>query len=128
MQTHLSAVCGEEISLSTIFPAQPTAAQRADERENGIQQDIWDEINDKKERIKELRKEIGDDEEALLNAELDEIDAEPDEGEEVIFEAVAPMLEEDLNYVHHPALFAIVANSSNFYRIGNDSKKGWENG
>ena len=60
-----------------------------------------EDIADKQERIAELRKEIGDDEEAVMNAEEDEIDAEPNEGEEVIFDAVAPMLEEDLAYTRY---------------------------
>jgi len=96
---------GEQRLLSSIFCTQPapTAAtqQASEERHNDIQQDIIEEIEEKQERILELRKEIGDDEEALLNAEEDEIDAEPDEGEEVIFDAVAPMLEEDLGYTRY---------------------------
>lgn len=96
---------GEQRPLSHIFCTQPAptaaAQQASEERYNDIQQDIKDEIEEKQERILELRKEIGDDEEALLNAEDDEIDAEPDEGEEVIFDAVAPMLEEDLNYTRY---------------------------
>ena len=100
-----SQFVGGQCQLSFIFCMQPapTAAtlQASEERNNDLQQDIKGEIEDKKERIQELRKEIGDDEEALLNAEVDEIDAEPDEGEEVIFDVVAPMLEEDLNYTRY---------------------------
>ena len=96
---------GEQRLLSSIFCTQPAptaaAQQASEERHNDIQQDIIEEIEEKQERILELRREIGDDEEALLNAEVDEIDAEPDEGEEVIFDAVAPMLEEDLNYTRY---------------------------
>ncbi len=95
----------EQLLLSSIFCTQPapTAAtqQASEERHNAIQEDIKVEIEDKQERIQELRKEIGDDEEALLNAEEDELDLEADEGEEVIFDAVAPMLEEDLNYTRY---------------------------
>ena len=102
MQTQLF---GEQRLLSSIFCTQPAptaaAQQASEERHNDIQQDIIEEIEEKQERILELRREIGDDEEALLNAEVDEIDAEPDEGEEVIFDAVAPMLEEDLNYTRY---------------------------
>ncbi|MGB7532997.1 MAG: hypothetical protein WA977_08515 [Halobacteriota archaeon] len=96
---------GEQLLLSSIFCTQPVptavAQQASEERHNAIQKDIIVEIEEKQERILELRKEIGDDEEALLNAEEDEIDAEPDEDEEVIFDAVAPMLEEDLNYTRY---------------------------
>ena len=99
MQTQLS---GEQLFLSSIFSMQPvpTAAtqQASEERLNDIQQEIIEEIKEKQERILELRKEIGDDEEALSNAEEEELEMEPDEGEEVIFDAVAPMLEEDLGY------------------------------
>ena len=102
MQTHLFAVCGEDIFLSTILPTQPVLTvatqQASEERHNAIQEEIKVEIEEKQERIQELRKEIGDDEEALFNAELDELDDEPDAGEELIFDAVAPMLEEDLNH------------------------------
>ena len=91
---------GEQRRLSSIFSTQPAptaaAQQASEERDLEVHQNIIDEIEEKQERIQELRKEIGDDEEAVMNAEEDEIDAEPDEGEEVIFEAVAPMLEEDL--------------------------------
>ena len=96
---------GEQLLLSSIFCTQPAptaaAQQASEERHNAIQEDIIEEIEEKQERILELRKEIGDDEEALLNAEEDEIDAEPDEGEEVIFDAVAPMLEADLAYTRY---------------------------
>ena len=102
MQAHLF---GEQCRLSSIFCPQPAptaeAQQASEERDNEVHQDIIDEITDKKERIHELRREIGDDEEALLNAEDDEIDAEPEGDEEVIFDAVAPMLEEDLNYTRY---------------------------
>ena len=102
MQTQLS---GEQLALSSIFSTQPAptaaAQQASEELYNDVQQDIKVEIEEKQERILELRKEIGDDEEALLNAEEDELEMEPDEGEEVIFDAVAPMLEEDLNNTHY---------------------------
>ena len=105
MQTHLFAVCGEEIYLSTIFPPQPAptaAAQQAtEEMLNDIQQEIRAEIEEKQERILELRKEIGDDEEAVSNAEEDELDLEPEGDEEVIFDAAAPMLEEDLTQTRY---------------------------
>ena len=95
----------EQRRLSSFFCIQPapTAAiqQASEERLNDIQQEITEEIGEKQERILDLKKEIGDDEEALLNAEEDELDTEPDEGEEVIFDAVAPMLEEDLNYTRY---------------------------
>ena len=102
MQTQLF---GEQRRLSSIFCTQPAptaaAQQASEERHNAIQEDIIEEIEEKQERILELRKEIGDDEEALLNAEEDEWDLEPDEGEEVIFDAAAPMLEEDLGYTRY---------------------------
>ena len=102
MQTELF---GEQRRLSSIFCTQPAptaaAQQASEERYNDTQQDIIEEIEEKQERILELRREIGDDEEALLNAEEDELDLEADEGEEVIFDASAPMLEEDLNYTRY---------------------------
>lgn len=95
----------EQRRLSSFFciqPAPTAAAQQAsEERASVIQQDITEEIADKRERIVELRKEIGGDEEAVMNAEEDELDAEPNEGEEVIFDAVAPMLEEDLTQTRY---------------------------
>ena len=96
---------GEQRRLSSIFCTQPAptaaAQQASEELYNDVQQDIKVEIEEKQERILELRKEIGDDEEALLNAEEDEIDLEPDEGEEVIFDSAAPMLETDLAYIRY---------------------------
>lgn len=94
MQTQLF---GEQLSLATVFPMQPapTTALEATQEWN----DIVLEIEEKQERIMELKKEIGDDEESLLNAEEDEIDLEPDEGEEVIFDAATPQLEADLEYM-----------------------------
>jgi hypothetical protein len=95
----------EQRRLSSFFciqPAPTAAAQQAtEEKHNAIQGDIMLEIEEKQERISELRKEIGDDEEAVLNAEEDEFDLEPNEGEEVIFDAVAPMLEEDLTQTRY---------------------------
>lgn len=96
---------GEQLLLSSIFSPQPAptvAARLARERRfSAAAQEIMEKIKDKQERISELRAEIGDDEEALMNAEVDELDLDPDEGEEVIFEGVAPMLEEDLNYTRY---------------------------
>ena len=95
----------EQKLLSSFFCTQPmptAAAQQATAEFNEcINDDILAEIEDKRDRILELRKEIGDDEEAILNAEEDEIDAEPDEGEEVIFDAEVPTLEEDLKYTRY---------------------------
>ena len=95
----------EQCSLSSFFCVQPTptaaALEATAERNESINDDINAEITEKQERILELRKEIGDDEEALFNAEEDELDAEPDEGEEDIFDAVAPMLQEDLAYTRY---------------------------
>ena len=95
----------EQRQLSSFFciqPAPTAAAQQATaEKVSAIQQDFMEDIADKQERIAELRKEIGDDEGAVMNAEEDEIDAEPNEGEEVIFDAVAPMLEEDLTQTRY---------------------------
>lgn len=96
---------GEQALLSSLYCTQPEPTAAAEQAREQMKQDECDDIttkiNDKKERIMELRKEIGDDEEALLNAEVDEIDMEPDEGEEVIFDAAAPMLEEDLAYTRY---------------------------
>jgi len=96
---------GEQRRLSSIFCSQPapTVATRLarERRFSALAQELIEEIKDKQERIQELRQEIGDDEGALMNAEADELDLEADEGEEVIFDAVAPMLEEDLNYTRY---------------------------
>ena len=96
---------GEQSRLSSIFCTQPAltaAAQQAnEERDLNFRQEVTEEIEEKMERILELREEIGDDEEAVSNAEEAEIDLEPDEGEDVIFDAVAPMLEEDLAYTRY---------------------------
>ena len=59
------------------------------------------EIEEKKERIAELKEEIEDDEDALRRAEEDELDLEPEPGDEDIFNAVAPMLEEDLTQTRY---------------------------
>ena len=98
MQTQLS---GEQLLLSSIFFPQPAPTAAATLEATQEWNDIVLEIEEKRERILELKKEIGDDEEALLNAEEDELEMEPNEGEEVIFDAVAPMLEEDLNNTHY---------------------------
>jgi uncharacterized protein YceH (UPF0502 family) len=102
MQTQLF---GQQLTLSSIFPSQPVptaaAKQASEERYNAIQREIMEEIADKEERIIELKSQIEVDEEALSRAEEDELDLEPEEGEEVIFDAVAPMLEEDLSYTRY---------------------------
>lgn len=95
---------GEQRRLSSIFclqPAPTAEAQRAsEEREAEIKDtadaDILCVIEEKRERIAELKEEIEDDEAALRGAEADDISLEPDEGEEVIFNAVVPQLETDL--------------------------------
>jgi len=96
---------GEQLTLSAIFCMQPAptaaAKQASEERYNDIQKEIMEEIEDNQNRIIELRSEIEADEEALSRAEEDELDLEPDEGDEDIFDAVAPMLEEDLNQTRY---------------------------
>ena len=95
----------EQKLLSSFFCIQPVptaAAQQATAEFNKtIIEDIIAEIENKRDRILELRKEIGDDEETILVAEEDELDNEPDEGEEVIFDADVPRLEEDLRYTRY---------------------------
>ena len=95
----------EQKLLSSFFCIQPmptAAAQQATAEFNKtINEDIIAEIENKRDRILELRKEIGDDEETILVAEEDELDNEPDEGEEVIFDADVPRLEEDLRYTRY---------------------------
>ena len=100
---------GEQLSLSSIFCIQPApspaARQATEERNQEIHQETQDdimlEIEEKKERIAELRTEIEDDEDALRRAEEDELDLEPEPGDEDIFNAVAPMLEEDLTQTRY---------------------------
>lgn len=95
---------GEQRRLSSIFclqPAPTAEAQRAsEEREVKIKDatdtDILCQIDEKRERMVELKEEIEDDEDALRRAEVDDTDLEPDEDEEVIFDAVVPQLETDL--------------------------------
>lgn len=95
---------GEQCRLSSIFclqPAPTAEAQRAsEEREVKIKDatdtDILCQIDEKRERMVELKEEIEDDEDALRRAEVDDTDLEPDEDEEVIFDAVVPQLETDL--------------------------------
>ena len=89
---------GQQLTLATNFPMQPAPTTAVSLEATQEWNDIVLEIEEKQERIAELRREIGDDEEALLNQEEDEIDMEPDEGEEVIFDAVTPQLEVDLGY------------------------------
>ena len=98
MQAQLS---GEQLLLSSFFSPQPATTAAATLEATQEWNDIVLEIEEKRERILELKKEIGDDEEALLNAEEDELDMEPGEGGEVIFDGVAPMLEGDLNNTHY---------------------------
>jgi len=92
----------EQRLFSSIFASQPTPTAAAHhvtkERLSSVQQEVMEEIEEKQERILELKKEIGDDEEAFLNAEEDDFDIEPEEGEEVIFDAVVPQLEADLEH------------------------------
>ena len=95
MQTQLF---GEQLLLSSIFSLQPAPTAAAALEATQEWNDIVLEIEEKQERIMELKKEIGDDEEALLNEEEDDINMEPDEGEEVIFDTVTPQLEADLEH------------------------------
>ena len=94
---------GEQRRLSSFFPAQPAptaaAQQASEEREAEIKVDILPLIEEKKERIGELKEEIEDAKDAVTKAEADDITLEPDEGEEVIFDAVTPQLEADLEYM-----------------------------
>ena len=93
----------EQRRLSSFFciqPAPTAAAQQATaERVSAIQQDITEEIADKQERIAELRKEIGGSEEDIAIIEADELEFEPDKGEETIYNAAVPRLEEELTYL-----------------------------
>ena len=104
MQTELSR---EQLALSSIFCTQPAptaaAQQASEERYNDIQRDIIEEIEEKQERILELRKEIGDDEEEILRVEEDELLIEPCEGEEDIYscDCIVPQMEEDLAYTRY---------------------------
>ena len=93
---------GEQRRLFSTFCTQPAptaaAQQASEERKQEIEADILPEIEEKKERIAELKEEIEDDEDALRRAEEDDISLEPDEGEEDIFDPVTPQLEADLEY------------------------------
>lgn len=94
MQTQLS---GEQLSLVSIFCAQsasPATTLAVTQEWN----DIVLEIEEKQERILKLKKEIGNAEEVFLDMEADELDLEPDEGEEVFY-AEAPQLEADSEYI-----------------------------
>lgn len=64
---------------------------------------IESDIEDNRETIAELKKEIKDAEEELLDAEEFELDLEPEEGEEDIYscDCIVPTLEEDLNTIRY---------------------------
>jgi len=93
---------GEQLTLSSTFSAQPeptVAAHQAMQAHSAtIHEDIIVEIEEKQERIAELKKEIGDAVEHIATVEEGELDLEPDENEEVIFYAEVPQLEADLEY------------------------------
>ena len=94
MQTQLS---GEQLLLSSIFSPQPAPTAAAALEATQEWNNIALEIEEKQERILELKKEIGDAEGVFLNMEEDELNLEPDEGGEVFY-AEAPKLEADLGY------------------------------
>lgn len=88
---------GEQLSLTTNFPLQPVPTTAVSLEATQEWNDIVLEIEEKQERIMELKKEIGDAEGVFLNMEEDELNLEPDEGGEVFY-AEAPKLEADLGY------------------------------
>ena len=59
--------------------------------------DIEIDIEEKRETIAELRKEIKDAEEEIERVEQEELELVPDPGEEDIFDCYLPTLEEDFN-------------------------------
>ena len=82
------------------FPQQvftPEQQAAKSELERAAIADTEFEIEEKLEEIERLKKEIRDDEEALLNCLEAELDLEPEPGEEVIFDCSGPIYEEDLN-------------------------------
>ena len=79
-----------------VFTPVQRATKSERERESII--DIELEIEDALEKIEELKKEIKDDEEELEDCLHDELDLEPELGEEVIFDCSGPSLEEDLSW------------------------------
>ena len=99
MQTQLF---GEQLTLATIFSLQssPTAAaQQAMHAHTSAEvMNVIVEIEEKQERILELQKEMGDAVEHIAIVEGEELDLEPNEGEEVIFYAEVPQLEANLEY------------------------------
>ena len=77
-----------------------TPYQRAakSEREQASISDIEFEIEETLEELDKLKKEIKDEEEDLERCLEDELDLDPESGEEVIFDCSAPSLEEDLSW------------------------------
>ena len=101
MQTQLF---GEQMLLSS-FPTQPVptaaAQQASEERISKVQQEIMDEIEEKQERIIDLKREIGDAEDHIAIVEEDELELEPDDGCEDVVYAEVPQLEADLEYTRY---------------------------
>lgn len=91
---------GQQLTFSSFIPTQPAPTeeviQATEEINSETQREIMKEINEKQERITELRKEIGDAEDHIALVGEEELTLEPDEGDEDIFFAEAPLLEEDL--------------------------------
>jgi len=85
----------------------PTQRATKSEQKRGSIIEIELEIEDKLDKIDELQKEIKDDEEALERCLEDELDLDPEPGEEVIFDCSGPSLEEDLSWTraeHEPEI------------------------
>ena len=91
--------------LKQCFTPTQRATKSERERESVIEIEL--EIEDKLDKIDELQKEIKDDEEALERCLEDELDLDPEPGEEVIFDCSGPSLEEDLSWTraeHEPEI------------------------
>jgi hypothetical protein len=74
------------------YPLQPVKKSRIREQEKA---NIIEEIEEKKEEISKLQKEIRDAQDEIEAQELLELDLEPEPGNEDIFDARVPEMESD---------------------------------
>ena len=88
----------KQLTILAFFCAQPAPTAAARQAIVEFNEDAIAEIEEKQERILELRKEISDAKEEFSREEEDDLDMEPDEGEEVLFDVIAPQLEANLEY------------------------------
>ena len=94
MMNTQAQLLGQQLTFSSFMPTQPTPTieiEQASEVRNNEIRHIKEEIGEKQERISELRKQLNNDEEALLDAPDYEVDIKLGESEDP-FDTTAPML------------------------------------